>query len=243
MRPRHQLHRGRRGAGRDRPSCGGPPVPRMNLVGDYGGGGIDAPSGWRAHSSRRGNQGKGQVVDATMTDGAAVTSTSLHWMRAAQGRGTRRAEPTGSTRARTSTTCTRPPMAVTSASARLSRSSTPSYGGFLASPARSGTGRTTARPGRELKKELAAVFAAKTRDSGAARVRRGGGRRVLLPVLSPGEALNGSAQRGPRDVPDQGRSHLPRAGPEAVAHPRGRGRASASARPGHGRGAAGLGLR
>ena len=64
----------------------GPPVPPLNLVGDFGGGGIYMAFGLVAACWRRGASGKGQVVDAAMVDGAASFMTSVlrrqgrrHW--------------------------------------------------------------------------------------------------------------------------------------------------------------------
>jgi alpha-methylacyl-CoA racemase len=61
----------------------GPPVPPANLIGDYGGGGMFAAFGVACALFEARQSGEGQVVDAAMTDGAAVLTTSLHWMRAA----------------------------------------------------------------------------------------------------------------------------------------------------------------
>jgi alpha-methylacyl-CoA racemase len=74
--------------------AGGPPVPPVNLVGDYGGGGMLAAFGVVCAIVEARQSGEGQVVDAAMTDGAAILTTSLHWMRAAgtwnEARGTNR---------------------------------------------------------------------------------------------------------------------------------------------------------
>jgi alpha-methylacyl-CoA racemase len=74
--------------------AGGPPVPPVNLVGDYGGGGMLAAFGVVCAVVEARQSGKGQVVDAAMTDGAAILTTSLHWMRAVgtwnEARGTNR---------------------------------------------------------------------------------------------------------------------------------------------------------
>ena len=47
---------------------GGKPVPPLNVVGDYGGGGLMAAFGILAALFERGRSGRGQVVDATMID-------------------------------------------------------------------------------------------------------------------------------------------------------------------------------
>jgi len=58
------------------------PVPPLNLVGDFGGGGLLLAMGILAALYERQNSGRGQVVDASMVDGAALLTTSLHGMRA-----------------------------------------------------------------------------------------------------------------------------------------------------------------
>jgi alpha-methylacyl-CoA racemase len=51
---------------------GGPPVPPINLVGDFGGGGLLLAFGVLAALVERATSGEGQVVDAAMIDGAAM---------------------------------------------------------------------------------------------------------------------------------------------------------------------------
>ncbi len=53
-------------------TAGGPPVPPINLVGDFGGGGLLLAFGILAALLERGISGKGQVIDAAMVDGAAM---------------------------------------------------------------------------------------------------------------------------------------------------------------------------
>ena len=48
-----------------------PPAPPLNLVGDFGGGAMYLLAGILAALIERGNSGRGQVVDAAMTDGTA----------------------------------------------------------------------------------------------------------------------------------------------------------------------------
>ncbi len=50
----------------------------LNLVGDFGGGGLLLAMGVLAALFERQTSGKGQVVDASMVDGAALLTTSLH---------------------------------------------------------------------------------------------------------------------------------------------------------------------
>lgn len=59
---------------------GRPPAPPLNLVGDYGGGGLFAAFGVLAALIHAGRTGKGQVVDAAMVDGAASQMTMIYGM-------------------------------------------------------------------------------------------------------------------------------------------------------------------
>ena len=61
---------------------GQPPAPPLNLLGDYGGGGMLLVTGILAALVERSASGKGQVVDASMTDGIALLTTLIHGMRA-----------------------------------------------------------------------------------------------------------------------------------------------------------------
>ncbi|MFT4571554.1 MAG: alpha-methylacyl-CoA racemase [Candidatus Binatia bacterium] len=60
---------------------GGKPLAPLNLVGDFGGGGMMLAFGILAALLERNRSGLGQVVDAAMTDGSAVLSTMIHAMR------------------------------------------------------------------------------------------------------------------------------------------------------------------
>lgn len=64
---------------------GRPPVPPLNLVGDYGGGGLYAAFGILAALTHARATGQGQVVDSAMLDGAASQMTMIYGM-VAQGR-------------------------------------------------------------------------------------------------------------------------------------------------------------
>jgi len=57
---------------------GGPPCPPLNLVGDFGGGGLMLAYGVVCALVERQTSGKGQVVDAAMVDGAATLMTMFH---------------------------------------------------------------------------------------------------------------------------------------------------------------------
>jgi alpha-methylacyl-CoA racemase len=63
---------GRRGEG---------PLPPLNLLGDFGGGGMLLAMGVLAALHERSRSGLGQVVDAAMVDGAALLTTQLHEIR------------------------------------------------------------------------------------------------------------------------------------------------------------------
>ena len=58
--------------------AGAPPTPPLNLVGDFGGGGMLLAYGVLAALLERGRSGLGQVVDAAMVDGAALLMAPLY---------------------------------------------------------------------------------------------------------------------------------------------------------------------
>ncbi len=59
-----------------------PPVPPLNLLGDFGGGGMLLAFGVVCALIERVTSGRGQVVDAAMVDGAAILTTMIHGLRA-----------------------------------------------------------------------------------------------------------------------------------------------------------------
>ncbi|OON60691.1 carnitine dehydratase [Massilia sp. KIM] len=59
-----------------------PPAPPLNLVGDFGGGGMLLAFGVLAAVLEARSSGKGQVVDAAMTDGAALLGAMTYGLRA-----------------------------------------------------------------------------------------------------------------------------------------------------------------
>ncbi|HLZ70572.1 MAG TPA: CaiB/BaiF CoA-transferase family protein [Dehalococcoidia bacterium] len=61
------------------------PVPPLNLVGDFGGGGMLLAFGVVCALVERQQSGKGQVIDAAMVDGAALLAAAMHGMRAGGG--------------------------------------------------------------------------------------------------------------------------------------------------------------
>lgn len=58
------------------------PLPPLNLVGDYGGGGMLLALGLLAAHAQVQAGGQGQVVDAAMTDGAALLMAAIYGMKA-----------------------------------------------------------------------------------------------------------------------------------------------------------------
>jgi alpha-methylacyl-CoA racemase len=57
---------------------GEPPVPPLNLVGDFGGGGMLLGFGVACALLEAGRSGRGQVVDAAMVDGASLLAAMFH---------------------------------------------------------------------------------------------------------------------------------------------------------------------
>ena len=64
-------------------SAEGPPIPPLNLIGDFGGGGMMLAFGIVAGLLETARSGKGQVIDAAMTDGAALLAAMIYGFRAA----------------------------------------------------------------------------------------------------------------------------------------------------------------
>ncbi len=64
--------------------AGGAPVPPLNLVGDFGGGGMLLAFGIACALVEAQRSGKGQVVDAAMVDGASLLATMFSGMLAAK---------------------------------------------------------------------------------------------------------------------------------------------------------------
>jgi alpha-methylacyl-CoA racemase len=69
-----------------------PPVPPLNYVGDFGGGAMMLAFGVLCALHHARNGGAGQVVDAAMTDGAALLSAMMYGMHAAGAWSNRRGE-------------------------------------------------------------------------------------------------------------------------------------------------------
>jgi len=62
---------------------GEPPVPPLNLVGDFGGGGMMLAFGMACGLLEAQGSGQGQVIDCAMVDGAALLMAPFHGMLAA----------------------------------------------------------------------------------------------------------------------------------------------------------------
>jgi alpha-methylacyl-CoA racemase len=60
----------------------GPPVPPINLVGDFGGGGMLLAVGVLAAVIEARSSGQGQVVDAAMVDGSSLLASMMYGFRA-----------------------------------------------------------------------------------------------------------------------------------------------------------------
>lgn len=60
--------------------AGEAPVPPINLIGDFGGGGMLLALGVCAALVETAKSGEGQVIDAAMTDGSALLATMVHSM-------------------------------------------------------------------------------------------------------------------------------------------------------------------
>ena len=62
--------------------AGEPPVPPLNLIGDFGGGGMLLAFGTVCGLLEASRSGEGQVIDAAMVDGAALLAGMMHGLRA-----------------------------------------------------------------------------------------------------------------------------------------------------------------
>ena len=62
--------------------AGGKPTPPINMVGDFGGGGMMLAFGMVSALLHVARGGQGQVIDAAMTDGTAILMSRMHGMKA-----------------------------------------------------------------------------------------------------------------------------------------------------------------
>ena len=201
-------------------------MPPLNLVGDFGGGGMLLAFGLvcgivHAQQHRRGPGGRRRDGRRRRHPDDDVPRLPRHGHL-----GGRAGHATCSTRARTSTTCTRRPTASTCRSARSSRSSTPSSCGSPASRARSCPSSTDKAQWPAMKDRLAAIF--QTQDPRRVVRDHGGHRRVLRPGAVDGRGAAAPAQRPPRHLRRARRRRA--AGARARASPRTRRRRSSGRR-------------
>ena len=189
-----------RSPARSTPSAGPArrPVPPLNLVGDFGGGGMLLAFGIVCGAARgAARRARARWSTPPWSTARPLLMTMIHAL-AGHGHLGRRAGHQPARHRRALLRRLRDaPTASTCRSGRSSRSSTPSCCG---SPASTTTG---ARRGRwtkaqwpALKERLAAIFRTKTRDEWCAH--HGGHRRVLRPVLSHERGAAAPAQRRPR---------------------------------------------
>jgi alpha-methylacyl-CoA racemase len=167
--------------------AGGPPVPPINLIGDYGGGGMFTAFGVACALFEARKSGRGQVIDAAMTDGAAVLTTALHWMLAAgtwhEGRGTNRLD-SGAHFYDVYETADGRYVSVGSIEPRFYAELRRVLG--LAGPEWDRQDDPAAWPA--LKKQLAALFRTRTRAEWCRVFAEAKADACFAPVLSPGEA-------------------------------------------------------
>lgn len=164
----------------------GPPVVPLNLVGDFGGGGMLLAVGMLAALLHALQTGEGQVVDAAMVDGAALLTTFIHSMRTAGVWSDRRGENLldgGAPFYRTYETADGRHVAVGALEPQF-------YARLL-----EGLGLDGDLPDQydrdgwpTLATRFAEVFRTRTRDEWVERF--DGGDACVMPVLGPGEAPN-----------------------------------------------------
>ncbi len=163
------------------------PVPPLNLVGDFGGGGLLLALGVVAALYERERSGAGQVVDVAMLDGAALLTTFLHGMKA----GGMWSEPRGENLLDggapfydTYETSDGRYVAVGALEPQF-------YAELLAGLELDGADLPSQRDKArwpELRQRFAAAFASRTRDEWAARF--AGTDACVTPVLAPDEAAS-----------------------------------------------------
>ena len=181
-RPRHRLHRPGRAPCWPIGRRGEPPVPPLNLVGDFGGGGMLLAFGVVAALVEAGRSGRGQVVDAAMVDGAASLMTMIYRLPPAGGwtRGPGRQHPRhGRPLLRGLRDGRRPVLRGRGHRGQVLRRAAAGW----ASTARTCPTRRTATHWPAMKARFAEVFATKTRDEWAAVFE--GTDACAAPVLSP----------------------------------------------------------
>ena len=216
-------------------------MPPLNLVGDFGGGGMLLAFGHGLRAARAPSAPARARSSTPPWSTAPPSSPRCSTPSGPWASGTTSGAPTCSTPAPTSTTSTRPPTASTSRSARSSRSSTPS------------SSELTGFEGEELpwQQDRAAVAGAQGADGrdlqgqDPRRVVRahGGHRRLLRPGAVHGRGARAPAQRPPRHVPRARRRHPAGARASLLAHTGRRAAPAVPRRPAHRRGVGRLGRR
>jgi alpha-methylacyl-CoA racemase len=161
------------------------PLPPMNLVGDFGGGGMLLAFGVAAALLEARTSGHGQVVDAAMTDGSASLTTMAHSFLAAgiskEARGENMLD-TGAHFYEVYETADARYVAVGAIERRFYAALLEGLG--LAGEALPDQMDATRWP--EMKERFAAIFATRTRDEWEAHFE--GTEACVAPVLSPSEA-------------------------------------------------------
>ena len=161
------------------------PVPPVNLLGDFGGGGMLLAMGVLAALVERSVSGRGQVVDASMVDGSALLTAGLHGLRNiglwGRGRGENMLDG-GAPFYDTYETADGGYVAVGAIEERFWRDLV----AVLEVDPESVAGRLDPRRWPEVREVLAAAIRTRTRDEWTARAE--GTDACLTPVLAPGEA-------------------------------------------------------
>jgi alpha-methylacyl-CoA racemase len=170
--------------------AGGPPVPPVNLLGDFAGGGLPLVAGVLAALYERERSGRGQVVDAAIVDGvAALTGMVLGLAAAGQWRPER-----GTNLLDTGAPCYDVYRCADGRYVAVGALEEPFYRALLAGleldPA-AVPDRTDPARWPDLREVLAARFATRTRDEWAAVF--DGTDACVTPVLSLAEATRGPA--------------------------------------------------
>ena len=165
--------------------AGGPPVLPLNLVADFGGGGLYLALGLLAALLEASRSGRGQVVDAAMVDGVASMTTAVHGLMAAglwrERRGSNVLDG-GAPFMRTYATRDGGFVAVAALERRFYRNLLEGLGLVQVDPAR----QFEVRDWPEMARRIAAAFLARTRDEWAEAF--AGREACVSPVLSMTEA-------------------------------------------------------
>ena len=183
------------------------PVPPLNLVGDFGGGGMFLAFGVVCALLEAQKSGKGQVVDAAMVDGAAYLM-ALH-LRPASRRapGATSAASTCSIAARPGTTSTRPRTASGCRSAPSRSASTRSWSSGWACPAAELPKQHDRKGWPELRRRFAAAIGSARATSGSA----------SSPAATPASPRCCRSARSEPSPAQPARAHLRRARRRAAA--------------------------